>query len=120
MLAISFASDMGTSSIGHGTSPRVFSPLEKHGNAILINGLPVPSFAQHGCQGRINRKERTIYAIPLKDIGPIRTRVPHSQSFFHEGGSIEIRSPIIEDRKRRPKSVEQIPTPLPARVQPNR
>src|SRR5260370_13607428 len=88
-------------------------------NAILINGLPVPSFAQHGCQSRISRKERTIYAIPLKDIGPIRTRVPHSQSFFHEGGAVEIRSTVVKDAEPGPKTIDQVPTPLPARVQPS-
>jgi hypothetical protein len=97
ILVISFASDMGTSSIGHGTSPRVFSPLEQHGNVILINGLPVPSFPQHRCQGRINRKERGVHAIPLQDTGPVRACVPRAQSLFYEGRAVEIRSTIVKE-----------------------
>src|SRR6516225_8930369 len=55
--------------------------LEQHGNLILINGLPVPSFAQYGGEDRINREERRVHTIPRQDIGPLRARVPPAQSF---------------------------------------
>src|SRR4029077_6628535 len=94
-------------------------PLEQHSNVILINGLPVPSFAQHGCQSRISRKEGRVYAIRFKDIGPVRACVPRAQSFFDEGGAVEIRSTVVEDAEPGPKTIDQVPTPLPARVQPD-
>src|SRR2546430_6537255 len=92
----------------------VITLLKQHCNPVLVDKLPVSSLVQYSGQGRIHRKERGVHAVPREDTSPVRACVPNLQSFFDKRRAVEVCAPVIKDPERRPKAVDQIPTPLPA------
>src|SRR5580692_376231 len=124
-LTISFVSGIRTSSTSCVPEQprRIAQPLflvfdfHKHQcNAIRINEVPVRSFAQHRTQRGIDWNKCSIHSVSCQDLGPIGPDLPDTQSFQNEWGTVKIRPTIVEHRNRRPKAIDQIPTPLPTGV----
>ena len=57
--------------------------------------------------------------VPRQNFVPVRVCIPHIKSILDKRRPVEICTSVIEYSESRPETVDQIPSPLPVRIQAN-